>query len=76
MARYEMVREIQNRCANNQMRDVFFDEIETDDPASFVRALLRDDDAELTVETQDAQSLTIFANCSGLVQKFLFTRID
>ncbi len=32
MAEYEVVREVQNLCANNQMRDVFFDEIETDDP--------------------------------------------
>ena len=30
MAEYEVVREVQNLCANNQMRDVFFDEIETD----------------------------------------------
>lgn len=27
---YETVWEIFNECANNQMRDVFFDEIETD----------------------------------------------
>ena len=32
MKQYELVREIQNLCANNQMRDVFFDEVETDDP--------------------------------------------
>ena len=25
MAEYEVVREVQNLCANNQMRDVFFD---------------------------------------------------
>ena len=29
---YETVWEIFNECANNQMRDVLFDEIETDDP--------------------------------------------
>ena len=40
MARYEVVREIQNECANNQMRDVFFNEIETDDPEGYVRGLL------------------------------------
>ena len=32
MAEYEVVREVQNLCGNNQMRDVFFEEIETDDP--------------------------------------------
>ena len=29
---YEMVREIKNLCPNNQMRDIFFDEVQTDDP--------------------------------------------
>ena len=41
MALYEVVREIQNECANNQMRDVFFDEVETDDPVQTVREMLR-----------------------------------
>ena len=27
MREYEMVREIPNLCRNNQMRDVFFDEV-------------------------------------------------
>ena len=40
MAEYEVVREIQNSCSGNQMRDVFFEEIETDDPEAWVRALL------------------------------------
>ena len=34
---YETVWEIFNECANNQMRDVFFDEIETDDPEAYIR---------------------------------------
>ena len=72
---YEVVREIQNSCSGNQMRDVFFDEIETDDPVSYVRALLKDDNAELTVEVRDADNLTVFADCNGMNQKFLFTRI-
>ena len=75
MAEYELVREIQNSCSGNQMRDVFFDEVETDDPVSYVKSLLKDDHAELTVEVKDADSLTIFADCSGMNQKFLFTRI-
>ena len=33
---YETVWEIFNECANNQMRDVFFDEIETDDPEAYI----------------------------------------
>ena len=37
---YELVHEIKNSCPNNQMRDVFIEEIETDDPVAFVRARL------------------------------------
>ena len=29
MAEYEVVREVQNLCGNNQMRDVFFEAFET-----------------------------------------------
>ena len=32
MAEYELVREIKNLCRNNQMRDVFFEEVTCDDP--------------------------------------------
>ena len=32
MAEYELVREIKNLCPNNQMRNIFFEEITCDDP--------------------------------------------
>lgn len=41
MAEYEMVREIQNMCPNNQMRDVFFEEVETDIPEEYVKRIKR-----------------------------------
>ena len=76
MALYEVVREILNSCERNQMRDVFFDEIETEDPMEAVRALLKDEpDLKLTLQEHDAENLTVFAECSGITQKFLFTKI-
>ena len=76
MALYEVVREIENSCARNQMRDVFFDEIETDDPLEAVRALLKDEkDAVLTLEEYGADSLTVYAESTGMTQRFLFTKI-
>ena len=76
MALYEVVREIQNECARNQMRDVFFEEVETGDPAAYVRSLLRDEkDLELSVEEDASGEITVYADCSGMVQKFVFTRI-
>ena len=76
MALYEVVREIENSCSRNQMRDVFFDEIETDDPLEAVRSLLKDEtDPILTVQEHDDDSLTVYAESSGMTQRFLFTRI-
>ncbi len=34
--RYEVIWEIFNKCSGNQMRDVYFEEVETDDPAVYV----------------------------------------
>ena len=76
MAWYEVVREIQNSCERNQMRDVFFDEIETEDPMASVRAMLKDEsDPVLTLEKHKEDSFTIYAGCSGITQRFLFTKI-
>ena len=40
MKEYEVVHEIFNECANNQMRDVFFEEVALDDPEQFLYLLL------------------------------------
>ena len=73
MREYEVVREIQNLCMNNQMRDIFFDEIETDDPESYVRTILKSDNPTLTVDRKSDGSYVIFAATDGLTQKFVFT---
>ena len=75
MAEYEVVREIQNSCAGNQMRDVSFDEIRTEDPVAYVKALLGGEPDELSMERLDGGDLTIFVRAGGLRQKFLFTRL-
>ena len=72
---YEVVREIQNSCPNNQMRDVFFDEVETDDPVAYVRTLLQDRVEDLSVETKADGAVTLHCLSDGLRQKFLFTPI-
>ena len=73
MIQYEMVREIQNLCPNNQMRDIFFDEVETDDPEGYVRAFLKGKAVDVTCEKGQAGAVTVFATCDGLIQKFVFT---
>lgn len=75
MAEYELVREIQNLCPNNQMRDIFFEEVETDDPAEYIRVLLKGKAVSLTADRKEDGSVTVYADCDGLTQKFIFTPI-
>ncbi len=75
MAEYELVHEIQNLCRNNQMRDVFFQEIETDDPLHYVRSYLGRPEAHLTADPKADGSVTVYAEVDGLTQKFVFTPI-
>ena len=75
MAEYEMVHEIKNLCRNNQMRDVFFDEVECEDPEAYVRGLLKGKEVELSAEPGQGGAVTIHAVVDGLIQKFVFTPI-
>ena len=75
MAEYEMVREIKNLCRNNQMRDIFFEEVECDDPASHVRGLLKGRQVELSVEENPGGAVTVHAVVDGVIQRFVFTPI-
>ena len=53
MQSYEVVREVENLCANNQMRDIFFEEIETDDPVGWLRDFVKGKDVTLTVDEKE-----------------------
>ena len=75
MAEYELVREIQNLCPNNQMRDIFFTEVETDDPVSYVRDSINGNAVELSSEFGKNGTVTVYASCDGLTQKFVFTPV-
>ena len=75
MAEYELVREIPNLCRNNQMRDVFFDEVETDDPVQYVKTFLKGKALEISGDEGLNGAVTVYAVCDGLQQKFVFTPI-
>lgn len=72
---YEMVREIKNLCPNNQMRDIFFDEVETEDPEGYVRVFLKGKAVDIHAEQGANGTITVYATCDGLIQKFVFTPI-
>ena len=73
MKSYELVREIENQCANNQMRDVFFDEVETDDLVGYVRELVKGKQVTLDVDERANGELTVYVQSADVTQKFLFT---
>ena len=75
MAEYEMVREIKNLCPNNQMRDIFFQEIACEDPELWLRQRLAGKNFTLTVETGAQGAVTIHALVNGMTEKFVFTPI-
>ena len=75
MREYELVHEIQNLCPNNQMRDIFFEEVETDDPVAFVQAKLKGTAVGVSCDTRPDGSVTVYASVDGLTQKFVFTPI-
>ena len=71
MQSYEVVREVENQCANNQMRDIFFEEIETDDPVGWLRGFVKGRDVEMSVDKKDAE-IPVYKNLknsSGILQK-------
>ena len=75
MKEYELVHEIQNLCPNNQMRDIFFQEIECDSPEAWLRNHLKGKTFELTVEAGTGGAVTIHALVNGMTEKFVFTPI-
>ncbi len=69
---YELVHEIKNHCPNNQMRDIFISEVETDDPEGYVRGYLQGEITELNCEMRPG-GVTIHAVCDGLRHVFTFS---
>ena len=75
MKRYEVVREIANSCERNQMRDVLFFEVDTDDPVEWVRREIKGGEVHLTAEEGRPGEMTAFVESAGMYQKFLFTEL-
>ena len=75
MREYELVHEIQNQCPNNQMRDIFFEEIQCEDPEAWLRQRLAGKQAELCTENGKNGAVTIYALVDGMTEKFVFTPI-
>ncbi len=75
MKEYEVVHEIFNECANNQMRDVFFEEVMLEDLEAYIRGKHKDHDLKLEREELADGTILYHVNASGIMQRYSFTEI-
>ncbi len=75
MKSYEMIREIFNECANNQMRDVDITEIETDDTDAVVREILTGSDISCEKSVLSNGTIIYDIVTDGIKQRVGFTEI-
>lgn len=75
MKEYEVVHEIFNECANNQMRDVFFEEVMLEDPESYIRSRHKDKELQIEKEELADGTLVYHVNTAGISQRYTFTEI-
>ena len=73
MKTYETVWEIFNQCPNNQMRDVFIDEVEADDPEAYIVKKFKG--KEMTYEKTVRPGGTIIFDIvtAGIRQRYTFS---
>lgn len=71
--RYELIREIFNQCSNNQMRDVFVSEVETDDPSLIMEQYCKTGEEILERSDLDGGVVCFHMLSHGLRQRFTFT---
>ena len=70
---YELIREIFNQCSNNQMRDVFVSEIETDDTDAVARTFCTGKEFTMEKEVRDDGTIIYDLSVDGLRQRLSFT---
>ncbi len=75
MKEYEIVHEIFNQCSGNQMRDVFVEEREVEDPEAYVRSRHADKELKLTKDQLPDGTVIIDLDLSGARQRYSFTEI-
>ena len=75
MKSYETVWEIYNQCSNNQMRDIFVDEIETNDPEEFILDQFKGKNVTFEKSVLKDGTIVFDIMASGIKQRYSFTEI-
>lgn len=74
---YEVVHEILNECARNQMRDVFIEEIAIPEGAfeDYIRNRHKDKAIKMECEELPDGNIRYTVDTSGIVQKYTFSEL-
>lgn len=72
---YETVWEIFNECPNNQMRDVFIDEVEIGDIEEFLKKKFQGKELSFEKSVQPDGTVVYDIVASGIRQRYSFTEI-
>ena len=75
MKEYETVWEIFNKCPNNQMRDVFIEEIQCEDPEEYIRQKFADKVLQYDKTVQPDGTIVFDIVTSGIKQRYTCTEI-
>ena len=73
MKEYEVIWEIFNKCPRNQMRDVFVDEIELDDPEEYVKNKFKGEDVSYEKTVLEDGTIIFDIQTSQIKQRCSFT---
>ena len=75
MKEYEAILEIINQCPKNKDRDVFFEEIQTEDVESYVKAKFQGQNIAYDKWVEKDGSIVFDIMASGIHQRYTFTEI-
>lgn len=73
MKEYEVIWEIFNKCPRNQMRDVFVEEVEIEDPEAYVKAKFQGKEVSYEKTVLQDGSVVFDIVTSGIRQRCSFT---
>ena len=75
MKEYVAVWEIFNQCSNNQMRDVFFEELSLEDPEEYLKKKFEGKDVRWEKTVLEDGTIVFDIQTSGIKQRYTFTEL-
>ena len=75
MKEYELIWEIFNKCPRNQMRDVFVEELELEDPEEYIRNKFKGKEVSYEKTVLEYGTIIFYIITSQIKQRCSFTEI-